>query len=88
MCADQLWSGTRRALTAQGADPPNPAQGQRLLAYGGERALPAGAARGTGGDADADGDEDEEDDTETVGDAALLDAGAQLWVPLALAGAR
>ncbi len=54
------------------------AQGQRLLAYGGER------ARAAVGDTPA--EDEEEEDTETVGDAALLDMDAQLWVPMTLAG--
>ena len=55
-------------------------QGQRLLTYGGERAV-APQARPEGGD-------DDEDDTETVGDASLLDADARCWAPVTLAGTR
>ena len=53
-------------------------QGQRLLTYGGERAV-APEGRPEGG-------EDDEDATETVGDASLLDADARCWAPLTLAG--
>ena len=56
-------------------------QGQRLLTYGGERALAAEARPEPG-------EEDDEDDTETVGDASLLDADARCWAPVTLAGAR
>ncbi len=53
-------------------------QGDRLLAFGGERCPPGAAESTSGGDG--------EEETEALNEASLLDPDLQLWVPITLSG--